>query len=1685
MNTLTKMEKEVFMKRCSTNRLWGRLMAWMLAAALLFTNLEGAAVVRAEGEKAAPVEIGSAEDLQKIGSDAAYPMTGDYVLTEDIDLSGKEWTPFGGYVGNKGSCNPQEANVFSGTFDGRGHVVSGLTIDLDGPIESGNYGQVGFFSVVGSDNADDYAEVRNLIFTDVNIHTDFANSIGSAPLAAIGTLAGEVNGYARISNIAILSGELNINNLLNCNTVGAGGLIGECRTENTAIGNGHIFVTDIYNGADVRASGTEDRLEYAGGIIGRVAKSACGQISRCVNTGEVLYCGYDGYGIISAENANIAYAANLSDSYFRAVSEQRAFGDVTALSDAELISGTLPEGLAGGNWRAEEGAYPVPSFCYESSAAGMVYLSGVSLGFAEEESASGVKTEITLPLKAGEHVLTWTSSNPEVLEVNAGTAVAHRELLGTDTVVKLTAETPKAVGAADNYSRSFQVTVLAGDENKPSFQPGYATVGQPLSVSIPGAQGQLTYLWKVDNQIVGRDDNYTPKEEDLEKFISVTVTEEGGRHWDLSMYCSELPVVYVDTDDGEGVTNKNIPKDAVLRIQGNAEFNNPDMWYQGETTIKGRGNSTWDYAYQNGLKLPYKLKLDAKANLLGIGSGANKHWTLLANIIDHTNMRNEIAHKFAKGIGMETTVNDTGVVLVLNGKYQGMYELSEHVRVGSARVNVFEWEELADDIAKEVCKKEPALDRDALEVYLEENLGWMSGRFSYMGKIYQVADYYTDPIPDCTGGFLLDMDFRSVWDPEKYISRFQTKNGIPMFFRAPEYAKTNQGMVDYAKGYLDAYEEAIGSPDFTADYKGETVHYTDLFDMDSLLQYWLLCEYVNNWDSMKNSSYLYKDLQGKAKMGPAWDYDWAWGNINMYSNSTPFVYDQWHTILCGQNPSDGGFAEEDYQKEQWHRYLVKDPYFVTRAWEYYQKHRDTLMEDIMKNGGLIDALEEKYASSSEANDAKWSGTYRLYRGKAFVNGVVQNDVQSQNYHEAVASLKTFITKRIEWMDRQFTDVQTLYASLGNTVSSEISVTAPAAGADGAITATAEVKDANANSVVFLVNGKKILSEGIANIPVTNGKASVTIDSTVMLGNMQNTIEALGVNSTGSYIPGLMNFATFEGPEVALEGTVQVSSDRAGEVSYAGDTLTAEVTVTGEIKGNLTYQWYAGEQAITGATKASYQLTRNEVGKTVSVRVSSTVESGTITQAYAGAVNEKPTVLEGTVKISAEPQREGNVSYPGDTLKAKVSNDTNTGELSYQWYADGEKIKGASKKSYVLTDAEIGKILSIKIKSDEQSGTLEQIYAGTITQNPDPGTEPAVLTGTVAVTADPEREGNVSYPGDTLTAALSSDNNNTGTLSYQWYAAGTAITGATEASYVLTEAEIDKKVTVEVTSSVESGTLEGTYGGTVTQEPGAEPGPEEPVELTGTVTVTSSRSGAKSYPGDTLKAKVSEDNNSGELSYQWYAGEAEIAGATEASYVLTSKEIGKKLTVEVMSSVETGKLTGTYEGSVVKKPVKPTSITLSVKNKKMYAYQTMQLKATVKPKAASQKVTYSMDKKSVVKISKTGLITAKAPGKVKITVKAADGSKVKATVTITVQKPAIKVSGKLTVKPKKSINLTAKPYGVKGSVKWKLDAKGKSLLRLNKPSGTKVRLTAKAKTGTAKLTISCGKAKVTKTIRIKK
>lgn len=1062
------------------------------------------------------IMISTAEELAKIGADAAYPMDGDYALDADIDLSGMEWEPIGGSVGIKGETSGD--NVFSGTFNGQGHVIYGLTIRKEGNIvPDTSYGKVGLFGVIASEEQVDFAEVKNLIFADVEIWTDFTNGA-----ATVGTLAGEVNGYVNINNIAIVNGTLTVNPSALCDTVGAGGLIGECRTENTMISNRNITVTNCYNGADVVASGSRSDLVYAGGIIGRIAKSACGQVAQCVNVGAIQYQGFNAYAIASAELQTPEYLANIENCYYLKDVAEISASEAVACSEKTLKSRVLQEGLSEKFWTARKNCYLLPAVCYASTIAGRISMMSLELEYAEGEAADSVKSEITLPETIENDSIQWTSSDESILKIQDGKAVAITDKIGADTVVTLTAS------LENGFTKDFKLVVIALNPTMAVFDQPYPKVGTPITVSITNHEsGAYQYQWTVDGNVINNTGNsYTPTEADLESFISVKVTDtDSGVQWELSAYCSELPVVYVDTADGQAVTSNVVEKDATIRLQGNAEFDDAETYYEGDTTIKGRGNSTWTEAVAWNVKKPYKLKLESKANLFGIGeNGENKHWVLLANMIDHTNMRNEIVNLLSEALGMEYTTASTNVILVLNGEYQGIYQLCEHVRIDESRVNVYNWEDTAEDIAKAVCKKETDLNKDDLEDYLKENLDWITaGEFQYGTETYKVIDYYTEEIPEATGGFLLDMDFRSSLDSYKYVSTFTTSNGIPMFFREPEYARTSQALLNYAQNYINAYEAALSAYNFTTTYNNQTVHYTDLFDLDSLVQYWFICEYTNNWDSMKNSTYVYKDIDGKAKMGPAWDYDWGFGNINMYSNTLPFVVDNWHTTLSGLTMQQNGFAEQTYQPYQWNTYLVQDPYFVTKIYEYYQKMRPAIFEDMIKDGGIIDQLEAKYQKASDANDEKWSYSYGNYRGFAFVNGV-KTMTQSQTYNAAVESLKSFITKRTEWFDKQFTSVEALYKSLGNTVSDQIQISVQVNGSETVITAT--VSNASIQSAEFLVNGISQKTTGSKGVVISDNKAQIRIATSALEEEGLNTVEVFGLNATGQYVDGQKNFANF-------------------------------------------------------------------------------------------------------------------------------------------------------------------------------------------------------------------------------------------------------------------------------------------------------------------------------------------------------------------------------------------------------------------------------------------------------------------------------------------------------------------------------------------------------------------------------
>lgn len=144
----------------------------------------------------------------------------------------------------------------------------------------------------------------------------------------------------------------------------------------------------------------------------------------------------------------------------------------------------------------------------------------------------------------------------------------------------------------------------------------------------------------------------------------------------LSARNTGLPVVRLNTP--RPITSKeDWVAGASLRIE-NADGS---LDYEGPTSVRGRGNSTWNYP-----KKPYAIKLDEKAEILGMPS--HKRWVLLANWKDRTILRNDAAFWLSKQSGLEYTVRGQFVELVLNGKHAGNYYLCEQIKINKKRVNV-------------------------------------------------------------------------------------------------------------------------------------------------------------------------------------------------------------------------------------------------------------------------------------------------------------------------------------------------------------------------------------------------------------------------------------------------------------------------------------------------------------------------------------------------------------------------------------------------------------------------------------------------------------------------------------------------------------------------------------------------------------------------------------------------------------------------------------------------------------------------------------------------------------------------------------------------------------------------------------------------------------------------------------
>lgn len=405
----------------------------------------------------------------------------------------------------------------------------------------------------------------------------------------------------------------------------------------------------------------------------------------------------------------------------------------------------------------------------------------------------------------------------------------------------------------------FYVQVSSGNENEIVypwknetgtyciFLPGYADLSNTYIQPNTNAWMRIAGQTIVDNM---RCDIFQ-----VDKQYEFFITEWGQeQNYTLIFYqSSNVATAYIDTESGS--------MDYIHAEKGNEEAGNIRVYtslgeisYMGNLEfIKGRGNYTWT-EYE---KKPYSFKLSESADLLGMGSA--EKWILLANAGDPTNLRNKIVYDFADALGMSYSPETEWVDLYLNGKYMGVYLLSERNEVHSQRVNIAE-----------------------------------------------------------NGSFLVSMELENRLKEQGY-SYVLTE--AQQAFRVHYPTNASQEELEKLKVCLQTVENSILSDD-GGDIETEK-SWKELIDLDSWAKKYLIEEIFGNGDAGAISQFFYLDGDDSAKKvyaGPVWDYDRTMGNPVAWQLASTQAF--FANRLCVEDGLNTPWFYYLYQKSEFYEYMV-------------------------------------------------------------------------------------------------------------------------------------------------------------------------------------------------------------------------------------------------------------------------------------------------------------------------------------------------------------------------------------------------------------------------------------------------------------------------------------------------------------------------------------------------------------------------------------------------------------------------------------------------------------------------------------------------------------------------------------------------------------------------------------------
>ena len=283
-----------------------------------------------------------------------------------------------------------------------------------------------------------------------------------------------------------------------------------------------------------------------------------------------------------------------------------------------------------------------------------------------------------------------------------------------------------------------------------------------------------------------------------------------------------------------------------------------------------------------------------------------------------------------------------------------------------------------------------------------------------------------------------------------------------------------------------------------------------------------------------------------------------------------------------------------------------------------------------------------------------------------------------------------------------------------------------------------------------------------------------------------------------------------------------------------------------------------------------------------------------------------------VPASGEPVINGTAqvgeSLTADTSDMEDGNGLDRVKLRFQWVShDGSAdtdIANATDSTYTLVADDAGKTIKVRVAFTDRGGYSESLTGGetaTVAARPNsPATGAPAVTGTAQV-------------GETLTSDTSGiadvDGLTKVSYRYQWVAndatADTDITGATASTYALMADDAGNTIKVRVSFTDDAGNDESLTSAATEAVSFAVQQQVANYPATGAPAITGAAQVGKTLTADTSGIADDDGLDNVSYSYQWLADDADIAGATAATYTLTDADEGAAIKVQVSFTDDAG------------------------------------------------------------------------------------------------------------------------------------------------------------------------------------